>query len=436
MVGLARCMNLLRGRGVGIRGKVRRKRRASVCLLATIWLWNAQWGSAAERKDERVQVSPRETSRFDKFAVEVFPVGATAKPIPFHFFRESRILLPVMVNGVRASALLDSGADIVMISQGLAKRLGTRPTRSVMVAASGGALSAPVLEDLDIRLGAIRIHSIAAAVVDLNAPSQASGQQIDLILGREFFEHLVVHIDFDQRLISFHDPEEYQPPADSVSVPLRRFGRSRVVDVRLEERVAIPMQFDLGMDMPLMLSHPFWSKQSFIQSRLWSTTLFASAAGAREAPIGTLSSITLGGEQVSDLSVILAPLRAEGEHLLPPGIIGMPILSRFNLTTDYKNDVVYLKQRLIQAATPKDRAGLRLVWEGDKLRILLVARNSPAAAAGWAVGDLVVAVNEKGIGPDYWSSGHWRWTTAGSGTVVKFKMADGSQRTLILKDYF
>lgn len=363
-------------------------------------------------------------------------MGGPTEPIPFDFFRESRILLPVTVNGVQATALLDSGAEIGMVSRPLAERIGIRPTRSVLVAASGGSLDAPVLEGLDVRLGAMRIHSIAGAVVDLATPSQAAGKQFDLVLGREFFEHLVISIDFDKKLIRFHDPEVFRTPVDSVPVSLRRFGRSRVVDVRLEERVTIPMQFDLGMDMPVMLNHPFWTGQAFIQARPWSTTLFASAAGAREARITTVSGIALGAEQVGSLSVILAPLRAKGEHLLPPGIIGMPVLSRFNLTTDYKHNVIYLERRRSQAEIPKDRAGLRLVWEGNKLRVLLVARNSPAAAAGWVAGDLVVAVNGQHVGPEYWTGRLWRWTTAPSGTVVTFRMADGSHRALTLADYF
>lgn len=375
---------------------------------------------------------------FDRFSVELFNPEMGMQWVEFDFFRNAIILVPVLVNGVPGTALLDSGADIVMVSEEFSKRIGGVGKETVLVAATGGTATSPIISGLEVVFGGLRVRSITAAVVDLATPSMAMGRRLDLMIGREFFETLIVAIDFDLRKIGFQTREAFVPPSEAIRVPLRRFNRSRVIDVTLEGGPPVQMQFDLGLDMAIMLSKPFWSKRAYLLGRRWSTTLFASAAGPCEAQIASFREIGIAGATVQDVSVIFAPARGEGDNFVPPGVIGMPILSRFNIVTDYQRDCLYLTSRVEdkRGGVSKDRAGLRLVHERNRLRILLVARNSPAAQRGWSIGDMIVEVNGQRVGPDYWQSQLWRWTTFSAGTLMRFKMADGSERDLELADYY
>lgn len=388
--------------------------------------------------ETRERPVPAEEHTLDRFKVEMPAGSSNIEWVPFDFFRDNRILVPVVIDNIPATALIDTGADIVMVSGALAKELSRSSDAAIVVATTSGATTAPLLRDVKVELGNVRLHAITAAVVNLATPSLALGRKIDLVLGRELFEHLIVRIDFADQRIGFQRPADFKPPQGSVRVPLRRFNRSRTIDVSIEGGPVVPMQFDLGIDMPVMLNEPYWSKQEYLSNRRSSTMLFAGAAGAREAQIATFREISIAGQRISEVSVTFAPSRGDAERLLPPGIVGMPVLSRFDIVTDYSRDVLYLTKRRLggQAKLPKDRAGLRLVYEGDRLRILLVARSSPAAEQGWSIGDLIVEVNGQRVGSDYWSSDLWRWTTSPAGTRVKLRLADGSERILILNDYF
>jgi C-terminal processing protease CtpA/Prc len=69
------------------------------------------------------------------------------------------------------------------------------------------------------------------------------------------------------------------------------------------------------------------------------------------------------------------------------------------------------------------------------LDVFFVAPGSPAAEAGWAIGDRIVSVDGAPIGPD-WFDERWKWARGEPGTVVRLGLADGTERTLVLRTYY
>jgi C-terminal processing protease CtpA/Prc len=84
----------------------------------------------------------------------------------------------------------------------------------------------------------------------------------------------------------------------------------------------------------------------------------------------------------------------------------------------------------------RDRSGLRVVREGNRLNVTYVAENSPAAAAGWTKGDTIVAINGEPVGPNTVLGPAGGLISAPAGTTVTLTMANGSTRKLTLADYF
>lgn len=100
------------------------------------------------------------------------------------FFRDNRIIVPVVIDNKPVTALLDTGADIVLVSEGLARELGRSSEAAIVVATTSGATTAPLLRDVNVKQGNVRLHAITVAVVNLATPSLTLGRKIDLVLGR------------------------------------------------------------------------------------------------------------------------------------------------------------------------------------------------------------------------------------------------------------
>ena len=359
---------------------------------------------------------------------------------PFTFSRRSRIILAGTANGESIKIMLDSGAEHTVIDRGLAKRIKLRQTSSALLNDRGSVVTVPMVAGLKLRIGSLQINELAAAVADLAPVHAVTGVDVGVMLGREIFEEAVIDIDFAGERISFSRPGAYSPPAHAVSTALKRFeaGRGRVVELILEDRLPVQLEFDLGSASPVVLEHPFWSSAKLVSGRRVSNTLIGGVGTIRQAGLISLTSVTLAGIKIGNVDAVLDGPKGILQSKLGNGTIGMPILSQFRVITNYKQSRLYLisHARTNLTRLPRNRSGLRVLHDGGGLRVLLVARDSPAEQGGWRVGERIVAINGHPVDESYWSGDLWRWAEGPVGTKVMLTLADESSRELELNDYY
>jgi predicted metalloprotease with PDZ domain len=91
----------------------------------------------------------------------------------------------------------------------------------------------------------------------------------------------------------------------------------------------------------------------------------------------------------------------EATRALPPAYItdgvGLALLSHFGPIIDYSHNRLLAIPNVGAANAPfiKDRLGLVVTRQGDKLAVAFVSPGSPAEAAGFKKGDGIVALNGK-----------------------------------------
>jgi hypothetical protein len=161
--------------------------------------------------------------------------------------------------------------------------------------------------------------------------------------------------------------------------------------------------------------------------------------GMSNEKLATLRSIAIGGARMNDVP---AAFPDAGENAVnsdqTAGNVGLYVLSRFRLITDYPHNALWLTanpQALVEPFA-KNRAGLDFTPSPDKLVVMLVRPGSPAARSGWKEGVEVIAIDGHRIDPRYSGSALSHWTEQPSGTVVSLTLSDGSTRQLTLADYY
>lgn len=310
--------------------------------------------------------------------------GADAdRPTPFEFFRGARIFLPVQVNGRTVQAMLDSGAGIVTMDRAYAAELGIVPTGTLPLTGAGGTLPAQIA-DVTLTVGGLRMEHVRVAIIDLSPVAAGLGRPMPLVLGRDAFEAAVVDIDFPGRKIAFHDPARFTAPGGAVRLPLTETpDRVREISVSVEGAPPERATFDLGSATPITVSHDYASRHDLLQGRPAAQAMAGGVGGMSVHDLITIRSLSVGGVELKAAPALINRSDAE---LPTKGLnVGMPVLSRFRVITDYGHDALFLVPNATEVAKPfrKDRAGLGAMLTGDHLNVVFVAPGGPADRAGW-----------------------------------------------------
>lgn len=363
--------------------------------------------------------------------------------INFQFSRRSRIVMKGRLNGAPHDILLDSGAESTIIDQATADTLKLASAGSTVFSDRNVISRVQLASGLTLAVPGLTVTPQQVVLVDLGPLRKMTGLQISAIMGREVFEQTIVDIDFSQARIRFLPPHDFAPPVGFHSSSLRKSasGHGRVIVVQLGATVETELEFDLGSSNPIVLQRSCWEKTALGAGTL-SNSLIGGIGGIRETHLVRLPFIEVGGLRLNGVDTLLETTKGKMEERLGNGLIGMPVFSKFRTITDYRRSMLYLgnRQEAGEPAEslhlPRHRSGLRVVHEGMSLRVLLVARNSPAERSQWKAGEIIVSVDGCRVDDNYPDDERAQWHERDVGAKVKLGMSDGTTRELILDDYY
>ena len=352
--------------------------------------------------------------------------------LSFDYFAETRIFIPVVVNGKPVMAMLDSGASETVLDKTFAISAGLAPQGNFKGEGGGGSTAYAVAKGVDLKLGDLSWNGGSAVVIDLAAVEKQVGHATPVILGGEFFKRTIVDIDFRAQKIAFHDPDTFAAPANATVVPLTASGENQAIMAKVEGRPA-KLLFDLGNAGAIDLFPRFWEKPEFEKGRPTSTTFVGGVGGMSVQKIAMIGTVDLGGARFAHVPSRLedSPSSKDAASGLLDGNIGMGVLNRFHLIIDFPHQKVLFAPP-VDKVTPfhVNHSGLTLQPGIAGSKVLHVAAGSPADLAGLAVGDIIIAVNEQV------TSQATSWQYGPVGQVIRLGLGDGTIKTLTLATYF
>lgn len=359
--------------------------------------------------------------------------AAPPDPIAFDFVHEQQILFPVTINGHRAEAWLDSGASATVVDGAFARQIGLPPGVPVTANGVSGTIAGVRLTTLELATGGGQPSPRAAVIMDMSAVAGAVDRPVQVILGRDVFEAAVVDIDFGHRRLRLLPREGFQPPAGVAALPLKPSGGLHSIPIVVEGR-PLEAVVDLGHAGALMIDRKTADGLGLIPSAHTSTEIAVGADGPREHTVASLGKVQVAQVSLRDVPTTFVDQLSSRA----PANVGLQVLSRFEVILDFKGQRAWLlpNRDAAQAAFRKNRTGLGTNRTGDHLTVVHVAPGSPAAAAGWKVGEAIAAIDGQAIGPTYGASAAWGFSYRPQGATVSFTMADGTRRRLTLRDYF
>jgi len=352
-----------------------------------------------------------------------FPVGRDAVEVPFAF-ADGHLFVEALLDGRRVRLLVDSGGSNVLL-----------PT----VAASVGAASAgdaALVRVGRVNLGGVVFERQTFATLDLAAFLRRVEGVDDIggVLGAEIFRRVVVKLDYTRLRATLHDPGRYRYGGRGTTLPLVAPYKTPRIEGRIDG-VAGTFRVDTGNRGSLTLAQSFAAAHG-LADRLHGITAVtgASAAGRVHATVARAGMLTLGDVDVA------GPVTAvviDGTMFAEPavaGSIGNGILRRFDVVFDLPRRALHLDRNAAFAAPDAyDRAGMWIERGERGIEVVDVVPGGPAAAAGLAPGDVIVAVDGARAAAVPLATLRQRLRGA-PGLTIRFTLDTGTSKSLTLRD--
>ena len=276
-------------------------------------------------------------------------------------------------------------------------------------------------------------------LIDLAGVGRRVGRPLPVILGKELFHALVVDLDYPGSRIRFLDAASfrYEGPGRKVDlIPAEDGHKSLRLAIEGGEPVVVGL--DTGQGGALSVFRHYADERGFLSGRPVSERRGGGVGGATTMKVATLRSVTIAGYELKGVPAAFQATDVRGafDTKRQEGNLGAGILSRFRVLFDYGRACLWLEPGAdLGAPFPKDKSGLVLGWADGALAVEFVAPGSPAAEAGWKEGERVAALDGEPATAE-WGRVLTRWSEAKAGTTVRLTLADGTERVLVLKEYY
>lgn len=378
----------------------------------------------------------------------LLPGGRESDRIRFELIN-NLIIIPVEINGTDLTFILDSGVSRpILFNLTPSDSISINEVSEITIRGLGDGKPIEALSSRgnNFKIGKAVNPSQDLYVVldrDINL-SPSMGFPVHGIMGYDLFRDFVVEVNYASRTLKLHDPRLYRPKEKrrSQTIPLEILDRKAYVKgtVLMKDTANIPVKLlvDTGSSDALWL-FPEPTKGLEIPKKNYEDHLGTGLSGEIYGKRSKIGGIKIGGFVLKEAKVAFPNWEFFGGLARlggRDGSLGGEVLKRFNMVFDYSRGALTLEKngnfrdpfRYNMAGLRLQHNGLRYIAESiagpggvvkaeetnfGNVQILLENRTrlslvpeiivsgiragSPAAEAGLREGDVILAVNGKGV---------------------------------------
>jgi Aspartyl protease len=278
---------------------------------------------------------------FAAFCVAGSVAAAQEISMPFQL-QDNLIRVPILINGSKADAVLDSGTGALGVDRTFALSLGLRPGEENGKIPGGGAAVPMFPINLSkIEFGPERLSHIAGVAFDMGHLSSSAGFPVQVLLGQPAFQSQTLRIDYPDRKIVFLATG--MEAACSDPIPLTFVGGTPVVTVTLQTTpTSAPQTLHLIIDLgtrqyAAMIGGSFLDTPDGkeLEKAGKPAQVGTGTGGAVMGNVAQVSSLVLGRHQFPALRVALTRNVGAYSSGIADGALGVPLWVAGTITFDY-----------------------------------------------------------------------------------------------------
>jgi hypothetical protein len=325
-----------------------------------------------------------------------FANGKSVENLPFRYI-ENHIFLPITIKGKTMLWILDSGAESSVIDADFAAALGLVSEGNIKGQGAGQLVdvSFATLPPFDLE----GLHFKEQKIISIKIKDiiwKSAGIEIAGILGFDFLSRLVTKIDYANEKISFYEPDSFQYNGNGkiIDAPISQDNMFHV-PLTVEGKYSGLWNLDLGAG-ETSFHYPFAEANGFLK-RPGLDNLGFGAGGSFKERRGRFAYLEFAGFKIFKPIISWSMEKGEGAFASGQltGNLGNALFQHFVLYLDYKKGrVIVEKGDDFEKIFPENIAGLQFQYnDSNQITVVAVAPNSPAAQAGFQVGDVIESVN-------------------------------------------
>jgi len=337
----------------------------------------------------------------------VLPNKTNSVSFPFSMINHL-IVIPITFNDhMTLKFILDTGASSPILTERVfGDLMGLTYDRKITVSGPGivDSVEAYVANRVKMELpnGVIGLHmSLLVLENDYIELKQNLGSDVYGIIGFDVFTQFVVEINYEKLEITLHNPETFKINRGYKTIPFTLEGTKPYITgivTQNNNREFLKLMVDTGASHSLLIDHN-QTEHITLSDFTLKTILGHGLGGAISGQLGRLDGLQLDNYVLNDILVSFpddgmysSAIKRGSRH----GTIGGSSLSRFSVVMDYKNEHMYLRKNgSYDDPFDYDMSGLKIAFfdNPNRLEIIHVLPDSPAAKAGMKTGQIIHSVN-------------------------------------------
>jgi hypothetical protein len=286
--------------------------------------------------------------------VDEFPDGESRVALPARF-AGSDVIIRLDVAGRALDFALDSGASSIVIASSVAADLGLRPDGESRVVLPA------------VRAGVLALHALVASTEPLRYQT-ADGVPLAGLLGFDFFDDAVIHVDYQRHLVTAIAPQDFQPDMPgAIAVRIELDDQVPMVRALLGDVPGERFIVDSGADELYLFDALVRSPGSAVRDepgapvvlRRFPYLFDGDADGATELLQTEVPDFTFAGIDFRDLLAYRVVPSRPAPPIDADGLIGSRLLRYYDVYFDYPHARLVLVRTVHSSSTSKSPAPTR-----------------------------------------------------------------------------
>jgi Aspartyl protease/PDZ domain len=324
---------------------------------------------------------------------------ASARGVVPIFIENGQVIINVMINGQGPFPMMFDTGGVEVVTSETATALGLEVKGAGTVRGSGeGAVPMAFTHIKGMHLGDVELSDLDMPVLALPRFFTDRGTRPPLagLLGYNLLARFAVRLDYESRMLTLTPSRDFHYRGAGAHMPLFTDNTIPVIPAAADG-IAGRFEIDTGSSDAIVLQRRFVEQYGFeVRHPGGPHMKVAGADGIFESIAARLSRFTIANAEI-ERPVVELP--SGGRSGLPrpdvDGSIGYQILRQFVITFDYSHRNIWLERSAaFGMKTVQWKTGFQAVKADDPgFRVITVLPNTPAAAAGINVDDVITEVD-------------------------------------------